>query len=134
MPVSECKVCNKEFRFNFSQQKGECCSAKCRGYLKNIITMESGTASKEAAVTYLKNNVEYKCSCCGIKEWNEKSIVLQIEHIDGNPKNNTVDNVCWLCPNCHTQTATWGFRNASSDARERSRQGAKKGAMLRNNK
>jgi hypothetical protein len=131
MPWTECKVCNKEFRYSPSQQKGECCSAKCRGHLRNIKVIESGTASKEAAIRYLKNNVEYKCSECGITEWNGKSIVLQIEHNDGNPKNNIIDNVRWLCPNCHTQTSTWGFRNASLDAKERSRRGAIKGAMVR---
>jgi hypothetical protein len=132
MPISKCKVCNIEFHYNPSQQKGECCSAKCRGHLKNMKVMESGTASKEAAITYLKNNVEYKCSHCGINKWNGKNIVLQIEHKDGNPKNNIIDNVCWLCPNCHTQTATWGFRNASPDAKERSRQGSILGAKIRN--
>ena len=134
MPYTKCKVCSKEFRYSPSQQKGECCSAKCRGHLKNIITMESGVASKEAAITYLKNNIEYKCSCCGITEHNGRPIVLQIEHIDGNSKNNVVGNICWLCPNCHTQTVTWGFRNASADAKERSRQGSIKGAMIRNKK
>jgi hypothetical protein len=134
MPIAQCKICNKEFKYNPSQQKGECCSAKCRGHLKNLKLMESGAASKEAALRYLKNNVEYKCSCCGIKEWNNKPIVLQIEHIDGNPKNNLKENVCWLCPNCHTQTTTWGFRNASPEAKERSRQGAKLGAAIKNNR
>ena len=131
MPWTECKICNKEFRYSPSQQKGECCSPKCRGHLRNIKLMESGEASKEAAVRFLKNNVEYECSECKIRDWNGKEIVLQIEHNDGNPKNNTVDNIRWLCPNCHTQTATWGFKNASVDAKERSRQGAIKGAMIR---
>jgi hypothetical protein len=133
MPLANCKVCNKEFRFNPSQQKGECCSAKCRGHLKNLKVIESGVASKEAAVRYLKNNIEYKCSSCGIIDWNEKRIVLQIEHKDGNPKNNTIDNICWLCPNCHTQTSTWGFKNASPEAKLRSKEGARKGAKIRNN-
>lgn len=132
--IANCKVCNNEFRYTPSQQKGECCSAKCRGYLQNFKLMESGKASKEAALTYLKNNVEYECSCCGISNWNGKDIVLQIEHKDGNSKNNTIENICWLCPNCHTQTATWGFRNASPEAKERSRVGAIKGALIKNRK
>ena len=132
--LATCKVCKKEFKYHPSQQKGECCSAKCRGHLKNLRLMESGNASKEAAVTYLKNNVEYCCSQCGISDWNGKHIVLQIEHKDGNPKNNEISNVCWLCPNCHTQTETWGFRNASPEARERSRIGARKGALIVNNR
>lgn len=41
-------------------------------------------------------------------EWNKKPIKLQIEHIDGNRKNNKSDNLVYLCPNCHSQTETWG--------------------------
>ena len=85
--------------------------------------MESGTATKGNAKTYLKRHVEYKCSCCGISEWNGKELVLQLEHKDGNNKNNVIDNVCWLCPNCHTQTATWGSRNASPESKARQMKG-----------
>ena len=85
--------------------------------------MESGTATKGNARTYLKRHTEYKCSCCGISEWHGKELVLQLEHKDGNNKNNTIDNVCWLCPNCHTQTATWGSRNASPEAKARMLEG-----------
>ena len=132
MAIANCKNCDTEFKYFPSQAKGLYCSNKCQGEHKNIELMEKGKASKEAALTYLKNNVEYKCSCCGINDWQGKSITLQIEHIDGNPKNNTIENVCWLCPNCHTQTETWGFKNASPEARERSRQGAILGNKILN--
>ena len=132
MPYTSCKVCSREFRYNPSQGTGETCSTKCRGHLQNVRLMESGTAGKGAAVTYLRNNLEYKCYCCGIDEWNGKAITLQIDHIDGDPTNNTINNVRWLCPNCHTQTDNWGFKNASTDARARSRQGAVLGGKIKN--
>ena len=50
---------------------------------------------------------EAKCEICGIKTWLGKPIVLQIHHLDGNHKNNSVDNLQLLCPNCHTQTDTY---------------------------
>lgn len=49
----------------------------------------------------------YKCAFCGISEWQEKDIVLEVDHIDGNWERSSPDNVRLLCPNCHSQTDTY---------------------------
>lgn len=54
---------------------------------------------------------EYKCECCGISEWNDKPISLQLHHINGNHKDNSLENIQILCPNCHTQTDNYGSKN-----------------------
>lgn len=46
----------------------------------------------------------------------DKQIPLEIEHIDGNNKNNNKDNLTVLCPNCHALTDTWRGRNKSSSS------------------
>ena len=56
---------------------------------------------------------EDKCEQCGISEWNNLPISLQLHHIDGNTNNNKLDNLMILCPNCHTQTDNYGSKNAS---------------------
>ena len=53
--------------------------------------------------------VEYRCNGCGISEWRGKTIVLQVEHKDGDQFNNELSNLELLCPNCHSQTPTWGI-------------------------
>lgn len=65
---------------------------------------------------FKENLKEYKCEICGISEWQGKSIILQVHHIDGNPYNNTLENIQILCPNCHSQTDSY---SASSDKRKR---------------
>jgi len=52
------------------------------------------------------------CEECNIGVvWNEKPLTLQLHHINGNPKDNRLENLQILCPNCHTQTETYGFKN-----------------------
>jgi len=56
------------------------------------------------------------CESCGILAiWNNKPITLQLDHIDGNPQNNNLINLQILCPNCHSQTHTWGGRNQKAN-------------------
>lgn len=49
------------------------------------------------------------CEICGLgPEWHGRKLVLQIDHKDGNNRNNVPGNVRFTCPNCHSQTPTYG--------------------------
>lgn len=58
---------------------------------------------------------ENKCDECNIEKWQDKYIILELEHIDGNKENNIRENLRMLCPNCHSQTPTWkiGYKRLS---------------------
>ena len=58
--------------------------------------------------------VEYKCSICSISDWLDKKINLEIDHINGDSTNNNLDNLRFLCPNCHSQTSTFGYRGLNT--------------------
>jgi hypothetical protein len=49
----------------------------------------------------------YKCEECNLIEWMKKPIPLELEHVDGDGKNNVRENLKLLCCNCHAQTPTW---------------------------
>lgn len=49
-----------------------------------------------------------KCYECGIGPvWNSKNLVLQLDHINGDNTDNSITNLRFLCPNCHSQTNTY---------------------------
>lgn len=53
--------------------------------------------------------ISYTCAICQLlPEWEGISLTLQLDHIDGNRKNNELSNLRFLCPNCHSQTPTYG--------------------------
>ena len=52
-----------------------------------------------------------KCEICGITDWNNKKISFHLDHIDGDNTNHKLYNLRILCPNCHSQTDTYGSKN-----------------------
>jgi len=54
---------------------------------------------------------DYKCLHCDLDEWMGLRITLELDHIDGNNKNNVRSNLRCLCPNCHSITDTWKVGN-----------------------
>ena len=56
--------------------------------------------------------LEYKCQICGnFGEWNGKELVLQLDHINGDHFDHRLENLRFLCPNCHSQTDTFSGKN-----------------------
>jgi hypothetical protein len=58
-----------------------------------------------------------RCRACGIAEWRGRPLSLELHHINGDGQDNRLENLELLCPNCHSQTDSWGGRN--SQARRR---------------
>lgn len=71
--------------------------------------------------TYLFRKYENKCARCGWGERNTytNTIPLEIEHIDGNYKNNKEENLILLCPNCHSLTSTYKGANLNHGRKSR---------------
>jgi len=55
--------------------------------------------------------LDYCCSKCGITEWNGRGLTLHLDHINGISNDNRIENLRLLCPNCHSQTETYGGKN-----------------------
>ena len=55
-----------------------------------------------------ENILKYECYECGIVDWTNTKLSLQLDHINGIPNDHRIENLRFLCPNCHSQTKTWG--------------------------
>ena len=66
-------------------------------------------ASRKTVVNFLKKDRDfpYKCSVCGIEDWQREKISLALTFKDGDEKNAVKDNLMWICPNCLSQTSTY---------------------------
>ena len=88
-------------------------TGRAREYSKEEIPIEDYLSNRKSITSCkLKERLfkaglkENKCENpeCGITEWHNKPIICQLHHIDGNPSNNSLENLMILCPNCHSQT------------------------------
>lgn len=119
-----CKRCGARL-----SRKGKYCSRECSdihrydefisAWLSGDIVIDSDDTINSRIRRFLLEEAGYKCqspTCCVNGGWGEVNprsgrAPLHIDHIDGNAKNNTRENLIVLCPNCHSLTPTFGGLN-----------------------
>ncbi len=101
------KMC-EELNLDTSHFKGQSWNKENYDYLS------FSTNSKKKNGEHTRNPLIFlrghKCECCGLTEWLNQPITLEIHHVDGDRTNNTLENLQLLCPNCHSYTPNWRRR------------------------
>ncbi|MFD3717411.1 HNH endonuclease signature motif containing protein [Streptomyces sp. NPDC058674] len=60
----------------------------------------------------LETGREECCAMCGLAAvWQGEPLPLEIDHVDGNWRDNRAENLRFLCPNCHSTTDTYRGRS-----------------------
>lgn len=60
----------------------------------------------------IESGVLERCRVCDVGvTWQDRKLVLHVDHIDGDCLNNRSGNLRFLCPNCHSQTDTYCSKN-----------------------
>ena len=122
-----CLNCN-----NVINKKNKFCSNKCQKEYQHKKYIEKWKKGETNGIrgqyqismyikTYLLKKYNNKCAKCGWGKINTytNTIPLEIEHIDGNYKNNHESNLLVLCPNCHSLTATYKGANLNHGRKSR---------------
>nr|WP_328938433.1 HNH endonuclease [Streptomyces tauricus] len=69
---------------------------------------ERRTATKYLRRALVEIGVPERCARCGTApEWLGRPMTLEVDHIDGDWRDDRPSNLRLLCPNCHAITRTW---------------------------
>lgn len=125
----ECINCGKNI-----SSRNKYCSIKCQKEYEYRIYINNWKNGKEDGIrgnyqismhikSYLFRKYNNKCAVCGWGEINKYTgnIPLEVEHIDGNYRNNKEENLILLCPNCHSLTSTYKGTNLNNGRKSRSK-------------
>lgn len=86
------------------------------------------TPSARLKLAMLERGVDERCAQCGTAPfWRGHPLPLEVDHIDGDWRNNRLENLRLLCPNCHSTTDTYRGRGKGRGAdgqRKEARTGA----------
>ena len=115
MKTYNCAYCGKENKWSARKTNKYCdnaCQGKHRWETLTIPKIDAGCGADPITLKkYLVEKRGSSCEECGqVDSWNNKPLTMHLDHIDGNSDNNVVTNIRLLCPNCHTQTDTYGAK------------------------
>lgn len=129
--LSSCLFCDKKFYAHYSSF-GKYCSLNCQHKYQTKLEIErwlrgeinpinTNGLLRPWARKYLFGKFGNKCCLCGWGEINKTTskIPLEVDHIDGNFRNNEINNLRLLCPNCHSLTSNYKNLNKGKGRNKR---------------
>jgi hypothetical protein len=103
-PIKKCIQCDGVLKGATSKY----CSTVCQKDFQRMKTIKDKTASARSSKFHLISIHGHKCldPLC-VWDFSKRPLVVELEHIDGNSENNSLENLTLLCPNCHSLSPTY---------------------------
>lgn len=122
-----CLFCKNAFKAKGTEER-KYCSRDCMMSVwweeKKIELLSSGidnSSSNRLGKKYLIELHAGKCQICYQSEWQGQPMPLVLDHINGNPYDNSLSNLRVICHNCNAQTPTFAGRNKGNGRVERAK-------------
>ena len=82
--------------------------------IEEILVADSNYQSYKLKRRLIQEGLKEKiCERCRLSEWQGHHIPLELHHINGNNRDNRLENLTLLCPNCHALTESYRGKNKS---------------------
>ena len=101
------------------------CSNQCQGRTVKDLTYnrdkelfsKGELTSRPRLRIFLEERDGLVCSRCKLSSWMDSTITLWVDHVNGNASDNSPDNLRFMCPNCDSQSDTFGGKNIGNGRR-----------------
>ncbi len=129
-PREKCRICGKEPARAGYKYCSHACQLECQyqSYIEqwkagNVVGLQGLGIVSRYIKRYLRRKFENKCSLCGWARLNPKTreVPLVADHIDGNWRNNSENNLRLVCPNCDALSPTYAGLNRGNGRKNRIR-------------
>ena len=104
--IKKLKISTAHFLGKAHGKTGEIVRKSLKEILVDNSSYKNNTCLKKRLVE--KNLLNNECNICKLAPlWNEKSLVLVLDHINGKNDDYRIKNLRLLCPNCNSQQSTF---------------------------